>query len=68
MKKSALLSIVIVAVLLAVAVVAQAQQSAKVPRVGFVSGSSGESSPFFKTFRYALEELGYVEGKNIAVF
>jgi hypothetical protein len=35
MKKAAVLSILVVAMLLAVAVIAEAQQPAKIPRIGF---------------------------------
>ena len=46
---------------------AQAQQSGKVPRIGIVSGTGNPNEPdsSIKIFRQALQELGYVEGKNI---
>src|SRR5262245_43909164 len=43
------------------AVVAQAQQSTKIPRIGYMS----ESNP--AAFRQGLKDLGYIEGKNILV-
>ena len=43
-----------------------AQQPAKVPRIGFVTGSSPES-PYVEAFQRGLRDLGYNEGKNIAV-
>jgi putative ABC transport system substrate-binding protein len=48
--------------------VAQAQQPAKVPRIGYLSGSY-LSAVAFRTdaFRQGLRELGYVEGKNIVI-
>jgi len=64
MKKAGVLSIVFVALLLAVAVIVEAQQPKKVPRIGFLSpGSLGS----FVAFRPSLRELGYVEGKNIII-
>ncbi len=49
---------------------AAAQSSEKVPRVGYISRGSS-SDPFrlrrFEAFRQGLRELGYVEGRNIAL-
>jgi putative tryptophan/tyrosine transport system substrate-binding protein len=46
--------------------VATAQLSAAVPRIGFLLlGSPTPDSPFFKVFRQSLHELGYVEGQNV---
>ena len=54
--------------LLAAAVVAEAQQPAKAPRIGFLGGSSPSAiSARIETFRQGLRELGYVEGKNIVI-
>src|SRR5262245_18478081 len=48
--------------------VALAQQPAKVPRIGVLAGSSASGeSPRVEAFRQGLRELGYVEGKNIAI-
>ena len=47
---------------------AQAQQPAKVPRIGYLGGGSRSSYPArIEVFRQGLRELGYVEGKNIVV-
>ena len=43
-----------------------AQKSAKIPRIGFVSGA-GDTTPNIEAFRQGLRELGYSEGKNILV-
>ena len=47
---------------------AEAQQpTGKVPRIGYVSGSSGDASnrgPSVEAFRQGLRDLGYVEGKT----
>jgi putative ABC transport system substrate-binding protein len=46
---------------------AQAQQPAKIPRIGYLSAldASGESARS-EAIRLALRELGYIEGQNIA--
>jgi putative tryptophan/tyrosine transport system substrate-binding protein len=68
LKKVVLLPILVVAVLLAVAVRAEAQQPNKIPRIGYLSGSSLSAlAARIEAFRQGLRELGYVEGKNIAI-
>jgi putative tryptophan/tyrosine transport system substrate-binding protein len=62
MNKAGCSSILVAAVLLAVGVIAEAQQTEKVFRVGYL-GSSGSDPP--QAFRQGLRDLGYVEGKNI---
>ena len=47
-----------------------AQQSAKVPRVGWVSVAGPEEdepSAFFDEFRRGLRDLGYIEGRNLSI-
>jgi putative ABC transport system substrate-binding protein len=46
---------------------AEAQQAAKLPRIGLIysSGNAENPSPLFDAFRQGLRDLGYVEGKNI---
>jgi putative ABC transport system substrate-binding protein len=67
MKKAAVPSILVVVVLLAVAVIADAQQPKKVPRIGYlVGGDPTTESTRSEGIRLALRELGYVEGQNIA--
>jgi putative tryptophan/tyrosine transport system substrate-binding protein len=47
---------------------AEAQQTKKVPRIGFLSASSPSSMRArVEKFRQGLHELGYVEGQNIAI-
>jgi putative ABC transport system substrate-binding protein len=55
------------ALLLALCFSVEAQQPAKIPRIGFLSGSGDPSNPAMseKSFRQGLRDLGYVEGKNI---
>jgi putative ABC transport system substrate-binding protein len=46
--------------------IAEAQQAAKVYRVGFLLGASRESvASLFASLKEGLRELGYVEGRNI---
>jgi len=67
MKKSRVLSILFVVVLLAVAVIAEAQQQPKVAKIGWLeSGSTVRGSRLGELFVRRLRELGYVEGKNIS--
>jgi len=48
--------------------VATAQQPAKIPRIGWLSGTSLSANPAWReAFRQGLRELGYVEGKNIVI-
>jgi putative tryptophan/tyrosine transport system substrate-binding protein len=48
--------------------VAHAQQPPKIPRIGWLSGSSRSAiATRSEAFRQGLRELGYVEGKNIIV-
>jgi putative ABC transport system substrate-binding protein len=44
----------------------QSQQTAKLPRVGFLA-PQGRSLPLFDAFRQGLSELGYVEGRNVVI-
>ena len=47
---------------------AQAQQPAKVPPIGYLSGGSlSAMSARHEAFRQGLRELAYVEGKNIVI-
>jgi putative ABC transport system substrate-binding protein len=46
----------------------RAQQPGKITRIGFLSsGSLASSAPLAEAFREGLQELGYVEGKNIII-
>jgi putative ABC transport system substrate-binding protein len=68
MKRTVLLPILVVVVQLAVAVIADAQQPKKVPRIGYLgfgSSSSSIATARSEAFRQGLRELGYVGGKNI---
>jgi putative tryptophan/tyrosine transport system substrate-binding protein len=68
MRKAGVLSILFVVVLLAVAVKADAQQSKKVPRIGYLSSTDpARESTRSEAIRLALRDLGYIEGQNIAI-
>jgi hypothetical protein len=48
--------------------VAQAQQPAKIPRIGFlIARSPSANAPRVEAFRQGLRELGYVEEKDILI-
>jgi putative ABC transport system substrate-binding protein len=57
-------------VLLAITFPAEAQQPTRIPRIGYQAGSLGTAAnpdPITHAFRQRLKDLGYIEGKNIAV-
>jgi ABC-type uncharacterized transport system substrate-binding protein len=55
-------------VFLTTALPAMAQQTTKIPRIGYLTaGSPSAQSARIKAFRQGLSELGYVEGKNIVI-
>jgi putative ABC transport system substrate-binding protein len=63
-----IISIALGALVFAFSVSADAQQPAKVPRIGFLSSlSPAIVSARMDAFRQGLRELGYVEGKNIVI-
>ena len=59
--------------LLAAGTFAEAQQTEKVPRIGYLSrdlhpsDSRAPSNPRVERFREGMQELGYIEGKNIVI-
>jgi len=60
--------ITVTLIIFAAAFTADAQQPTKVPRIGFLSGTSRSTiSARVEAFRQGLRELGYVEGKNIVI-
>jgi putative ABC transport system substrate-binding protein len=68
MKKTFLLSILVVALQFADGVKAQAQQPARIPRIGIlIAASTSFYSARVEALRQRLRELGYVEGKNIVI-
>jgi len=53
--------------LLAAPVAAEAQQAAKIPRIGFLAGSLAANPHLPEAFRHGLRDLGYVEGRNVVI-
>jgi putative tryptophan/tyrosine transport system substrate-binding protein len=61
-------SILLSIALMGVGAIGQAQQSTKIPRIGYLNAVSPSSvSDRIEAFRQGLRELGYVEGKNIVI-
>jgi putative tryptophan/tyrosine transport system substrate-binding protein len=66
--KSKILFLALSALLFAIYASAEAQQPQKLLRIGYLSGAnSARDSIRLEPFRLALHELGYIEGKNIAI-
>jgi ABC-type uncharacterized transport system substrate-binding protein len=53
--------------LLAAPLAAEAQQAAKVARVGYLSLNRAASPHLTEVFRQGLRDLGYVEGRNLVI-
>jgi len=68
MKRKILISLTSV-IIVACFSLAEGQQHAKIPRIGFIysSRTASDPSPQFEAFRLGLRELGYEEGKNILI-
>src|SRR5437016_1857568 len=67
MRKAGVLSILSVVVLLALGVIAEAQQPKNVRRIGYLSAfDAAREAPRSEGIRLALRDLGYLEGQNIA--
>jgi len=56
----------VVVTLLGWGAMAEAQQSGKIHRIGFLRGAAPPES-YIEGFRQGLHELGYVDGKNIVI-
>ena len=68
MKRATSPAILVAVMLLAVAVIAEAQQPKKVPRIGYLApGSRSSESMRIEVFSQALQGLGYVERKSIVI-
>ncbi|TAL44364.1 MAG: ABC transporter substrate-binding protein, partial [Salinibacterium sp.] len=46
---------------------AEAQQAAKIPRIGYLTGSLAANPHLPEAFRQGLRDLGYVEGRNLLI-
>jgi putative tryptophan/tyrosine transport system substrate-binding protein len=64
MNKRKVGSFALCAMLFAFCLPAEAQQPKKVPRIGYVGAGRNSN---FETMRQGLQDLGYVEGKNIII-
>ena len=68
MKKAAVPSILVAVVLLALGVIADAQQTGKIARIGFLDSSTASGiAVLLDAFRQELLKLGWIEGKNITI-
>jgi putative ABC transport system substrate-binding protein len=66
-KKAKVIGFALCAMLLALSFSAEAQQTTKIPRIGFLGGDANNARPNNQSLREGLRDLGYVEGKNIFV-
>lgn len=57
----------ILALALLAAPLAATGQEGKLYRIGYLSAANPRSAPFFQAFEQRLRELGYIEGRNIAI-
>ena len=48
-------------------VAAEAQQAAKVARIGYLAASLAANPHLHEAFRQGLRDLGYVEGRNLVI-
>jgi putative tryptophan/tyrosine transport system substrate-binding protein len=64
LRKGFLISILVIVAHLTVGVVAEAQQPARIPWIGYLAGSGTGPAP---SFIEGLRDLGYVEAKNIGI-
>jgi len=68
MKRAAVRSIAVAVMLLAMAIIAEAQQRKKIPLIGYLSNSNrSETAARSEGVRFALRERGYIEGQNITI-
>ena len=68
--KANIFVLVISSFILGAVYAAGAQQATKtIPRIGFISstGSPGSRAPLLDEFRLGLQDLGYIEGKNVLI-
>ena len=63
------MSFTLCALLLALCLAAQAQQPAKIARIGYISGTGSVSDrgPYVEALRQGLRDLGYIEGKTFVI-
>ena len=61
------LAVVLILSLLAAPLIAGAQQVGKLHLIGYLSSGVSPSPSLIQAFREGLQELGYVEGRNITI-
>ena len=68
-KKPGIVGLLACSMLFATNFVAEAQQPAKMPRIGFITVAGNPKNPGIlnEAFLQGLRELGYIEGKNIRI-
>src|SRR4029434_6297620 len=59
----------LIVMLFALSFPVEAQQPARIPRIGYLAGFGNPNNPGpqVEAFRQGLRELGYIEGKNLLV-
>ena len=64
-----LVNLILSALLVVLCASGDAQQTIKIPRIGYVSGTgtSSDQGPYVEALRQGLRNLGYVEGKNFVI-
>src|SRR6266508_5342404 len=67
--RSKIVCLALSALALALSFPAEAQQPAKIPRIGYVSGTGDSSNPgpYVEALRQGLRDLGHIDGKNIVI-
>src|SRR6266581_6298239 len=53
--------------LLAAPLAAEAQQAAKIARIGYLAPNLTANTPLQEAFRQGLRDLDYVEGRNVVI-
>ncbi len=67
-RRSVALSVTLALGILTAPLVAAAQPAARVPRIGFLwSSPSSRPSPLLEAFQQGMRDLGWAEGRNIAI-
>ena len=66
-RKFILFTTLLVVALVSGVVVAEAQQRTKLPRIGVLLPTPTGVKTYLVSFRQGLEELGYIEGRNIVI-
>src|ERR1043166_5704275 len=68
MRRAGVSSILFVVLLLAVAVIVEAQQRPKLARIGHLAATASSNNlERYEAFRQGLRTLGYIEGQTIAI-